>query len=99
YLVSERHRAVSRDELVELLWPDSPPPAWEGAVSALVSKLRSLLAEVGLGRDAIASSFGCYHVKLPAGAWVDTEAALAAVHEAEGALRAGAPDRAYVPTV
>lgn len=99
YLVGERHRAVSRDELAELLWPDSPPPAWEGAVSALVSKLRSLLAEVGLGRDVIASSFGCYHVKLPAGAWVDTEAALAAVHEAEGALRAGTPHRAYVPTV
>lgn len=99
YLVSERHRAVSRDELAELLWPDSPPTAWGVAVSALVSKLRSLLAGVGLERDAIASSFGCYQVKLPAGAWVDTEAALAAVHEAEGALRAGAPDRAYVPTV
>lgn len=99
YLVSERHRAVTRDELAELLWPDGLPTAWEVAVSALVSKLRSLLAELGLERDAIASAFGCYQVKLPPGAWVDTEAALASVHEAEGALRAGTPDRAYIPTV
>lgn len=99
YLVSERHRAVSRDELTELLWPDCPPAAWEGALSALVSKLRSVLVEVGLDRQAIASAFGCYQFKLPAGAWVDTEAAMASVHEAEGALRAGTPERAYVPTV
>jgi len=99
FLVGERHRAVSRDELAELLWPDCPPAAWEGALSALVSKLRSVLAELGLEREAIASAFGCYQFKLPAGAWVDTEAALASVHEAEGALRSGTPERAYVPTV
>ena len=99
YLVSERHRAVARDELAELLWPDSPPTAWEGAVSALVSKLRSLLAELGLERNVIATAFGCYQLKFPAGAWVDTEAALASVHEAEGALRAGTPHQAYIPTV
>ena len=99
YLVSERRRAVSRDELAELLWPQSLPAAWDVALSALVSKLRSLLAELGLGRDVIATAFGCYQVKLPAEAWIDTETALASLHEAEGALRAGTPERAYIPTV
>jgi SARP family transcriptional regulator, regulator of embCAB operon len=95
YLVSERGRPVSRDELAEVLWPGSQPMAWEVALSALVSKLRALLAEAGLGREVIARPSGCYHLELPAGSWVDTEAALLSVHEAEGALRSGQPQRAH----
>jgi DNA-binding SARP family transcriptional activator len=95
YLVAERRRAVSRDELAELLWPGSLPSAWDVALSALVSKLRSRLGELGLPREAIATGFGCYQLKLPAGSWVDLEAALEGLHEAEGALRACEPTRAY----
>ncbi|HLQ62559.1 MAG TPA: BTAD domain-containing putative transcriptional regulator, partial [Candidatus Acidoferrales bacterium] len=98
FLVAERRRAVARDELAELLWPARLPPAWAVALSSLVSKLRGLLsrAEPAAG---IRSAFGCYQLRLPPGAWVDTEAALEAVHEAEAALRAGAPERAYGPAV
>jgi DNA-binding SARP family transcriptional activator len=95
YLVSERSRAVPRDELAEVLWPGSQPRAWEVALSALVSKLRALLGEAGLGRDAIARPSACYAIQLPGGTWVDLEAAVQSVHEAESLLRVGQPERAY----
>ena len=95
FLAGERDRPVSRDELAEVLWPESQPRAWDVALSALVSKLRALLAEAGLGRAVVARPSGCYQLELPPGSWVDTEAALLSVHEAESALRSGQPRLAY----
>jgi DNA-binding SARP family transcriptional activator len=84
----ERVRAVSVDELADVVWDGEPPGAWQTALRALVSKLRSALS--GLGADAgIEHAFGCYQLRLPPDTWVDVEAASAAVHEAEAALRAG----------
>jgi DNA-binding SARP family transcriptional activator len=97
FLMSERSRAVPRDELADALWPEGPPPAHEVALSALASKLRALLVEAGAPRDAIAAASGCYRVELPATTWVDTEAAHASLHEAEAALRSGAHAAAYGP--
>ena len=92
YLVSERARPVSRAELADVLWPGCLPAAYQAALSALVSKLRALL-----GREVITSIHGCYRLELPADAWIDTEAAHAAVHEAEAALRADLQTAAYGP--
>jgi DNA-binding SARP family transcriptional activator len=36
YLVCERFRLVTRDELGDAIWPDALPPAWEAALSALL---------------------------------------------------------------
>ncbi len=92
YLAAERGRAVSREELAEELWNGKLPRAWDAALRAIMSKLRSVLSEVGLdGSRALASAFGCYQLKLPTDAWVDLEAAADAVHRAEAALRAGSP--------
>ncbi len=99
YLVSERSRPVSRDELADLLWPQRLPTAHEVALSALISKLRTLLVEVGLMRQALATASGGFRLELPPDAWVDTEAALEAVHEAEAALRVGSTNDAYGPAV
>jgi integrase len=44
YLVGEHLRAVSKDELAEELWLGTVPPSWERSLSALISKLRTLLA-------------------------------------------------------
>ncbi|HKW59492.1 MAG TPA: BTAD domain-containing putative transcriptional regulator [Candidatus Dormibacteraeota bacterium] len=99
YLVTERSRLVARDELADLLWQGSPPRAFDGALSAIVSKLRAALAGLGLPRDTLAAEGGCYQVRLPAGSWVDVEAALEGVHLAEGALLTGRPADAYGPAV
>jgi len=99
YLVGERSRPVPRSELVEALWPRRLPAAYDVALSALVSKLRLVCEEVGLARDALTSAAGCYSLALPDGAWVDTEAALQAVHDAEAAMRAERPKDAYGPAV
>lgn len=99
YLVGERGRPVARSELCDLLWGEAPPAAWEGALSALVSKLRALLARAGLdGAAALGGAGGCYELRLPPDAWIDVEAAADAIHEAEAALKAGEPARAYGPS-
>jgi DNA-binding SARP family transcriptional activator len=87
-LVWERDRAVSVDELADIVWDGAPPAAWQTALRALVSKLRAALGEADTAAS-IEHAFGCYQLRLPADAWVDVEAANAAVHEAEAALRAG----------
>lgn len=99
FLVGHRGGPVARGELAEALWPSERPQAWEQALSAIVSKLRGLLARTGLdGSEALRTADGCYELHLPRGTWVDHEAALDAIHEAEAALRAGDASRAYGPS-
>jgi DNA-binding SARP family transcriptional activator len=91
YLAFERARAVPRDELADALWGETLPPAWDAALSAVVSKLRGLLAGAGpAGRAVIESAAGAYQLRLPPGAWIDVEAAQQALEAGESALRAGA---------
>lgn len=94
YLVGEHLRAVSRDELAEELWPDAVPPSWERSLSAIISKLRTLLAGDGIPDVALASSFGHYQLLLPSEVWIDVEAASDAIDRAESALRADKPREA-----
>lgn len=98
YLVSEGTRPVARAELVDVLWAADVPPSAEAALSAVISKLRSLLQHTGLDRAALVSSPGCYELRLPPDTWVDIDAASDAIHEAESALRAGDPASAYGPS-
>ena len=75
YLVHERRR-VGREELVSLLWDDTPPEAVDSALSALLSKLRRIV-EVE-GRHVV-------RLMLPTDAWVDVHSAREALHRAESA--------------
>ena len=87
FLVAERHRSVSREELADVLWPAEVPASWTTSLSAVVSKLRRFLTDLGLdGTQALASAFGSYHLNLPEDTWVDVEAAADAVSRAERAL-------------
>ena len=99
YLVCERARPVTREELAEVLWPAAPPPAWPAALSAVISRLRALL-DVPALREldvSISRGFGQYRLFLPADTWVDVEAATHAIDAAEAAVRAGRPGEAFGP--
>lgn len=98
-LVGERSDPVARVALADALWPERVPPAWDTALSSIVSKLRSLLGRVGLdGAAALSTRDGCHELNLPRDTWVDHEVAADSIHEAEAALRAGDPARAYGPS-
>jgi len=100
YLATERKRAVAQSELAEALWPESVPASWPLAISAIVSRLRSRLAGLGLERSRIiGNAFGCYQFIPPGETWVDVEAALAGVDAAEGAIVAGSAQAAYGPSL
>jgi SARP family transcriptional regulator, regulator of embCAB operon len=82
YLAANRDRLVSRDELIEALWPQELPPRPESALSVLLSKLRSSLGP--------ASVEGRSHLRLAMPqAWIDLEAATMGVHRAESAVALG----------
>jgi DNA-binding SARP family transcriptional activator len=80
-LAVNRLRTVTRDELLEALWPDGR----DGGLAPLLSKLRRVVPVEGL------------HLALPADAWVDVEAAADSVHRAESALAQGNPHAAWGP--
>jgi DNA-binding SARP family transcriptional activator len=86
FLALNRERPVSREELADAVWGEDLPPAWSGALSALVSKLRCLPV-MGPSGPTIERTAGGYHLRLPPDAKVDHEQAIAAVDAAEGALR------------
>ncbi len=97
YLVLERGRPITRAELADAIWPDALPAAWESALSAIMSKLRALVAPAR-GPLRLESARGSYELRLPAGAWIDIDVAGDAVHEAEAALKADDARRAYGPS-
>ena len=80
YLIVTRALPSSRDRLIEALWPNRRPAGADTALSALLSRLRSVLGnDVLCGRSDI-------HVRLPDDAWIDIEAAEEAIHRAEAAV-------------
>jgi SARP family transcriptional regulator, regulator of embCAB operon len=89
YLVLHRMRAVRRDELIDVLWPRTPPAAADTALRALISKVRRLLpANMLDGRSEL-------RLHLPPAAFVDLEHAREAIHRAESALALGHWHRAW----
>jgi DNA-binding SARP family transcriptional activator len=88
YLCLNRARPASRWELLDAVWPDEQPDAADSALSALLSKLRRVVPLAGRG---------AVELVLPAGAWIDVEAAAEALHRAESALGRGEWTAAYGP--
>jgi branched-chain amino acid transport system substrate-binding protein len=90
YLAAQEGRPVHRDELASLLWDDELPATWENVLRVLMTKLRALLEECGIeGSTALTSAFGCYKLTLPAGAWIDVDAAAEGLERAEAELAVG----------
>jgi len=83
YLVLARRRTTGRAELLDALWPGTPPASADSSLSALLSRLRRAVGEERLeGRSEL-------RLALPDDAWVDVEAATEALHRAESAAARG----------
>ena len=93
YLSSHRQRPVSRDELLDVLWPDAVSSSSSATLTVLLSKIRAVL-----GSDALHGR-GTLQLHLPAAAVIDTEVAAASVHEAESASSLGEWQRAWGPAL
>ena len=77
FLVLNRQRRVSRDELLMAVYGEDASSDYGPRLSVLLSKLRAVVGtDLVLGRSTL-------ELLLPADAFVDVEAALAALHRAE----------------
>jgi DNA-binding SARP family transcriptional activator len=93
YLAVTRHLPSGREELIEALWPSRSPAGADTALSALLSRLRSVLgAEVLCGRAEV-------DLRLPSEAWIDLEAAEEAIHRAEAAVAQNDWARGWGPSL
>jgi SARP family transcriptional regulator, regulator of embCAB operon len=91
FLVVNRRRAVSRDELLAALWPEDPPAGASASLNTLLSRIRRALGqERVVGRSAL-------RLSLPSEAWIDIEVAERRVHEAESLVAQGNFVRAWGP--
>jgi DNA-binding SARP family transcriptional activator len=86
-LAADPPHAVHRDTLASELWPTDPPPSSDRALTAIVSKVRTLCDAAGPDMPGVVSSFGSYRLRLPPQSWVDIVAAAESLDRAEGALR------------
>jgi DNA-binding SARP family transcriptional activator len=92
YLAINRHRLAARDELVAAVWPSDPPPAADGALNALLSKMRRALGAGAVdGRSSL-------RLRLD-GASIDIEAATEAIHRAESSVAQADWRRAWGPSL
>jgi SARP family transcriptional regulator, regulator of embCAB operon len=91
YLVLNRFRQVSRDELLDAVYGDNATLDHRPRLSVLLSKLRRAVGpELVSGRSQI-------ELVLPHGAFVDVEAALGGLHRAESHVASGEWAEAWGP--
>lgn len=84
FLVLKRGRAVSREEMIEAIWPEKQPVNPAAALRTQLSRLRSALGPQSLaGRDTV-------ELRLPPDTWIDLEIAERAARVSEAALEARA---------
>ncbi len=95
YLLTHRAGPVSRDELLEVIWRDAPPPEVETAMSAILSRLRGALKKAHLADAGIDLRMGALTVRLPADTRIDLEEAANAIDTAEGWWRQKDQRRAW----
>jgi len=93
YLVTHRARQLTRGELSDLLWGDAPPAEAATALRAVLSKLRRALA---VGARECLPPGELLRLSLAPDAWVDTEVAAQALHDAQAAVAQQEDVRAWI---
>jgi len=88
-LVVNRHRAMSRDELIDIIWPHDAPADPDAAFATLLTRLRTALGhDLVRGRSELVLELGD-------DAWIDWEHARDGVAAAEARLAAGDASAAF----
>ena len=80
---------VQRDGLGRAIWITDRPRTWETALSALVSRLRSMFARVGVAGDVLTFDAGVYRFVPPSEVAVDIRDAIDATKQAREAFGHG----------
>jgi len=94
YLVAHRHRPVSREQLIEVFWPDVDPEAGRRNLHQAVYTLRLALRARQPGVQHIVFDRDRYGLNPDVAVWVDAEAFEGLVRQARSAELAGQDDRA-----
>jgi DNA-binding SARP family transcriptional activator len=82
YLLSNRSRPVTRDQLVEVIWPDASPRSSRNRLHVALHSLRADLARIS-PRPVVVYADGTYRLDPDIEVWLDTEAFMAASAAAE----------------
>ena len=83
YLMVNRGRPTTRDELVEVLWPGKAPRSPEAGLNTVLARVRRVLGrEALIGRKQLS-------LALPKGTWVDLDEAREGADRARSLLREG----------
>ena len=93
FLTLNRDAGATRAALSAALWGEEPPPEQGTALRALLSKLRRALADAG---EQTLLAGDLLRLRLPREAWVDVEAAVRALHDAQAAVAQGQDVRAWI---
>ncbi len=89
YLVLNRKRPVSRDDLAEAIWGDDTPERWDTTINAVMSRLRGILRRVSTPEQSLSiqGEVGRYLLQLPRDAMIDWERARSAIHDMDTLMR------------
>jgi DNA-binding SARP family transcriptional activator len=74
YLAAHRRSRVSRDRLMNLLWPDSPPERARNSLNVAVHGLRRSLRDLTDGHDVVVYQRDTYRIDPELVVWVDLDA-------------------------
>lgn len=99
FLTLNRSRSASSDELRQVVWEDSSPPAWDVALRSLISRIRKAFdaLQAPVSGRLLDGERGRYRLMLPESATVDWEQAMLSLEQAESLLRDGEVDAAHAP--
>ena len=60
YLIAHRDRPISKEVLMDLIWPETPPEAARNNLNVAIYGLRQSLRQAGLSESTILYQDDCY---------------------------------------